>query len=888
MHTVASQSKNRPRPASYHPASNPAPALEEQVAAPALHTLRRSSMYSQYSHAARFGTLPPPPPLPHQPQAHFYGAPDVDLLLSPKRSGLTAGEQGFYCGFDCWPGPAQASSLSEQVIVAGYEGGLRISRIGRQGVGRMIQLDGLRGSVSFAKILPWVVGDNVKREYPLVAVVLHGPVAETPSDGHLSEGRSQHFQTRVELWSLLQKKHVTTLLSLPPRLGSLTRLGLAPPPPDGALSIHADAGRIVVASGSSGEVWVFAQEDSGDGVQSFPCLAKVWTTRQRNHGENHDKHDASKVLNEMHANRAPHEVPILTLKGRYLAFCPPAPASQSTLRATVHGVASSIRVPGLSSITSPTLPHVNCGIDVPSDGSMLHGLARSTMQGVSKGAALATRFALQTINGYLHPQEPATMTTAPQNQPQHFPPTHGTVDGSSSKDPGLVSILDLQHRAPLSCTPTAATFKIPGGCSFVSLSPSGLALFTASRKGDIQIVWDLMRIRHTRSSILHGVSNAANPHVRQVAAFSRMSNATMVDVAWSSPDCQRIIMVTQNETAHVLDISPAAMSWPPLRRKMMGRPTNEDTTSGAGALSAVSSLWSNTARPYVVGRRRSSASASGNPSVSMQAHVGYGAHTMIKAVSQSVGPALGKMNDARKAKRLHLPRSSAISTPPSSSCVRLLRGRQRDQLYVVGAGILGIYTMRGSAAGTGRGSSQGVKYSEFKLPPLPEHASSPEFFQELDQDELDLNGTASDPLWQLRPTLDLPPIAPGTESSIPQAEIESNAPYQPFHTDRRITLNVYVDTGAPSPGDAWAFGKAIASRQLNLGRRQSSEGDAELGRQGIERLLRAPHDGVSEHIVVTTRRRKGGGAHGAEGSAVYDDGFFEDDCEVLDFASQRV
>lgn len=273
----------------------------------------------------------------------------------------------------------------------------------------------------------------------------------------------------------------------------------------------------------------------------------------------------------------------------------------------------------------------------------------------------------------------------------------------------------------------------------------------------------------------------------------------------------------------------------------------------------------------------------------MQAHVGYGAHTMIKAVSQSVGPALGKMNDARKAKRLHLPRSSAISTPPSSSCVRLVRGRQRDQLYVVGAGILGIYTMRGSPAGTGRGLSQGVKYSEFKLPPLPEHAGSPEFLQELDQDELDLNGTANDPLWQLRPALDLPPVAPGTESSIPQAEIESNAPYQPFHTDRRITLNVYVDMGAKSHSDAWAFGQPIASRQLNLGRRHSSEGDAELGRQSIERLLRAPHGGVSgEHIVVTTRRRKGGGARGADASAVYDDGFFEDDCEVLDFASQRV
>merc|ERR1712098_1012967 len=41
--------------------------------------------------------------------------------------------------------------------------------------------------------------------------------------------------------------------------------------------------------------------------------------------------------------------------------------------------------------------------------------------------------------------------------------------------------------------------------------------------------------------------------------------------------------------------------------------------------------------------------------------------------------------------------------------------------------------------------------------------------------------------------------AHGTESSIPQAEIESNAPYQPFHTDRRVGLHIYSEEEQPLP-----------------------------------------------------------------------------------------
>jgi hypothetical protein len=58
-----------------------------------------------------------------------------------------------------------------------------------------------------------------------------------------------------------------------------------------------------------------------------------------------------------------------------------------------------------------------------------------------------------------------------------------------------------------------------------------------------------------------------------------------------------------------------------------------------------------------------------------------------------------------------------------------------------------------------------------------------------------------------------------------------------------------------------------------------------LPASAMERILQrtAGEDEDGAQIVVTTRRRRG-----AAVSALDEDGFFEDDCEVLDFADQRV
>jgi hypothetical protein len=144
------------------------------------------------------------------------------------------------------------------------------------------------------------------------------------------------------------------------------------------------------------------------------------------------------------------------------------------------------------------------------------------------------------------------------------------------------------------------------------------------------------------------------------------------------------------------------------------------------------------------------------------------------------------------------------------------------------------------------------------------------------------------------------------EAAIPHAEIESSAPYQPFHTDRRVSLLEYTslehtsirpkqDMGlgrgaAGTKGSsqaAWAFGQEITAVRLSMGHPAISHDDdggehRALPASAMERVLRmAPND---DEIVVTTRKRR----HRQGDRVDADDGFFEDDCEVLDFADQRV
>jgi len=974
----ASPPSNRRRPLSYQLDGNNVQAFDDHRSQMSSYAARRSSMYSQHSRYAQH------PPLPHQTQAHFYGAPDANLMLSPPTPGLIPGDSGFYCGFDSLPTSSQSKS-AEKVVVAGYEGGINIYAVSKRGLHKTSGIEGLRGGVYNAKILPWNIQGATSRRFPLIVAVVHGPVwtsseassredGATPSEAvsvnqnENSRGSPripgtsmndnepiEYYQTTVEVYSLRTKQHVATLLSVPKtHLAIATNSPLfVAPPPVGSLTIRADSGNIIVASGTTGETWIFRQTNTDTSSDLFKCIGKVWTTVQ--HGITLDPVGPNGLVDgdwqsaEPVSVRKQYRASILSINGRWLAYCPPTPSSQVSLRAATPGVASTARVSGLNSYAPPQLPAVNCMVETPGGESMMKQIVQIGTQKFIEAGNVMTEWGMQAWNNYrnkpptnqpLNGDQYPVHSNVRANMGHQFPPTHGipTPAPLITKDPGLISILDLeslvQHSSSTTSSPhPLATFKVPHGCSFLSFAPSGLALFTASSKGDIQCVWDLMRIQYAKPSFLKvGLQGTGThgPHVRQIAQFSRMTIARIVDVVWTSPHGERAAMVTEPGTVHILDLPASAFTWPPPRRRGPYQKPDEgvgdfagSTLTAAGlASSAVSSLWT-AAQPLVGRRRRSSVGISAR---TVTAQAGHGTQALAAGISRSVGAATGKMNEMRKSgnTKLHLPNSPTV---PSRACILLLNGKRNDSVMAVAGGIVRFYSIKNRRADRPvdkQKASRGARYVEFRIPNLPDFKFAPEITRDLSQvGDLELTERdIEESRWKTGHSPSPAPQLHGTESSIPQAEIESNAPYQPFHTDRRVGLHVYSheETSLPSPSVSallsqpgledevksspvtkftgpWAFGRPINATKLDVGPPHNPDDDFDVSADhrafpssAIERVLRVTDSTEEmEQILISTRRRKGVARSGPENYGnVDEEGFFEDDCEVLDFASQRV
>ncbi len=965
----ASPPSNKRRPLSYQLDGN-AQGFDDHRSQISSYAPRRSSMYSQQSRYSQN------PPLPHQAQPHFYGVSDTDIRLPLQGPGVVPGENGYYCGFDSLVVPSQDPlRASENVILSGYEGGLHVHAVSKRGLRKVLSIEALRGGVLNAKILPWTCHGSSSRHVPLIAMVIHGPAwnaSETSSAADsevldsppITQNGSirgsprlpgqptpesepvEFYQTTVEVYSFSTKQHVATLLSLPKihLTLSASNPSFRAPQAVGSLTIHADCGNVVVASGVTGETWIFRQGDLDSTLANkFKCIGKIWTAVQ--HGVAESASQQGSINLDLHptdpsSSRKSYKSSILSLNGRWLAYCPSTPSSQVSLHAAIFGLSPTARIPGLNSQTSPQLPGENCAVETPGSESIVKQLLQKSTQSFIKTGNYLAQQGVQAWNNYMNkpgPNQTGNGSPPYQTHPamvQQFPPTHGVTVPAPlvTKDPGLISILDLDYLARGSSTSASphplATFRVPHGCSFLSFAPNGLALFTASNRGDVQTVWDLMRLQYPKSSFLKaGLVGVATqgPHVRQIAQFSRMTIARIVDVVWTSPHGERAAMVTEPGTVHILDIPASAFTWPPPRRRI-SPPRSEEVVGGAAgvaltatgvATSAVGSLW-NVAGPLVGRRRRSSAGISAR---AVTAQAGHGTQALAAGISRSVGAATGKMNEMRKsaATKLHLPRSNVI---PSRGCVVLLNSKRHDLVIVAGGGIVRLYTIKNRRAdrpADQQKALRGANYIDHRLPKLPEFRFSLDHTPDLQQAG-DFELAQEEIRWKERsPKVQLYPSR-GAESSIPQAEIESNAPYQPFHTDRRISLHVYsqeepvldspsvsavfapprtgVNTSLKSSSlkSAWAFGGPINSTQLNVGPPYNPEDEIDdtvdhraLPLSAIERVVRITDSTENvEQIVITTRRRKIQSHMGESANRSNEEGFFEDDCEVLDFASQRV
>ncbi|KAH7188530.1 uncharacterized protein B0J16DRAFT_396675 [Fusarium flagelliforme] len=935
---------------------------------------RRSSVASPFT-GSRIGNNPP---LPHQPQAHFYGTPDIDLNLT-NSSGMKAGERGYFFGFDKLPECPDFPSSPSNAVIAGYEGGLDVYAVGKRGLEPVASLKGLRGGVYNAKILPWTLDNSNKSLFPLVAVVLHGPVLPTGTPGsaqgeqsprhdgaasprsvftHPEGFQGRHsidaYQTSVEIYSLKTNQLIDVLLQAPkiqinPEI-SVTNPIFRPPAPSGSFTIRADSGTLAVCSGDTGECWVYLQLLEEQNGHVFTCVGKIWTSLQQStRVEVQEETDKTRVSSA--PPRSNPQTPILAISGRWISYCPATPSSQISLNAHVP-LPILGKAPGLATVTPPQLPSSSASVDLPISDSVVNKIMRETTQELIQGARWVGQQSLQAWNSYWNKSSPQSQTQQARSPPQgwagtrsprgdssQFPPTHGTNGQTVAKDPGLISIIDTESLPASSSIHPITTFAPPLGCSFLSFSPSSLALFTASSKGDVQTVWDLFRIQHTRSSPLQATlspNTSTGPQVRQIAQFSRMTVARIVDVAWTQSQGERLAMVTERGTVHLLDMPSSAFMWPAPRRRQAvqesGTATPEQPNTAVSLATGAFGAAYQAAKPFVSRPRRSSGNVPNMPGNSLKDSAAIGGRVIAASISSSLGKTGTAINQLRHTgeNRVSLPLSSNL---PSASCVTWVRSRRHQGLFVVGNGLVRSFSCRTrrSSVQAGRKVTRASRYHDHNVPNLPSDLVAPAVRQMVDlgaQDEiLDLSDRDMDAGNTL--TLNARPRVASAdhnmESSIPQAEIESSAPYQPFHTDRRVTLCEYrrgttdqlevvsailADTnleenttskkkkkkGQPmetyssremSSTTAWAFGQDIPVVRLDLGLPTVTEEEYDgpedhiaLPPSAMERVMQY---GDEAQIVVTTRRRRG-----AQGGSQGEDGFFEDDCEVLDFADQRV
>ncbi|KAE8353039.1 hypothetical protein BDV28DRAFT_115772 [Aspergillus coremiiformis] len=909
---------------------------------------RQQSVDRHKSHSVS-GPFSNPIPLPHMPQAHFYGAPDIDLPLLSGQNKQSTDENYSFCAFDTIYSPSSKSSrMGTSVLVVGTDGSLEVLAVEDRKTRPLGKLAGLNGRVINAKILACnSPGDAFSPSRPHVAVIIHGPCGLSDDEAHTSsvgsevnevppttigrqppgERRSvredaKFYQTRVEIWSLRTGDHITTLFAMKPSpyFENIPGLAAVAPSPAGNLKLFAGGNYVILASGVSGEVFIY-------NMNGYQCLGKTWTSirsrESRRYSTSSSSTDADGSRNDSPPGLANSDTPIVALKGRWLAIVPPSSTYRTSLPGTVPSSLAQGKVFGLDSRNPPARPAITCATDVGEGPSFFDKVARGVTQEIVRGARWMGDQGLQAWNNYwnkdqpqsLAPRRSPNLADPPQQGYSAFPPTHAQdTHATTPAEPDLVSIMDLKRLEDGGDTKSAlfnpvATFQPPEGCSFLSFSPNGLMLLTASKNGDVQHVWDLMEAKYCRAGVfLLEDSVAPCSNVRQIARYTRLTKSYIVDVIWCPPSGDRLAVITRKGTVHVFDLPRSAFQWPPFRRARPAPnklpatdvPTDElsDKAVPVNPLSAAFKLVGGKTQPILAAVRGRTASAGGAfPAVggfSSSAGV-RGGKVVAAGLSKSMGAASGTVNTLRHAgeNRLH-----GLARDPAASRVTWISNKGQPFLGLVESGHFRLYRVRRAMSTHKTRQLQSVvggKEIEFRLPPNLQTPCGP------------MPVTPFNPETPVRASLALPSSNPRPSPAsklkcqpLSQAEIETNAPYQPFHTDQRVNLYVCAETmnvDDPMPTGPWAFGESLPMTKIHV-RPFSAGGDDDdetlhehhLGSGGeMENLISLGNStGHPEEVVITTRRKKRHISSFPSAGSGGDDGFFEDDCDFLDFARDRV
>lgn len=346
----------------------------------------------------------PNPPPPHQPQAHYYGTPDIDFGMAQQGVEQNPPTKALWSSFDSLASAGEGSRPIEDVLIVGASHGIDVYGIGKTKPTWIGCLEGLPGRVLSAKILPVHSGaDSLRSSRPLVAITSYGLFepsdAEAPSkpdpgtsgdslfDPSTSMMHALHHadkqdaspsqeaalvQASVDIYSLGGQRHLRTLYRSPRiEMTDAQSYSLSQsPPPEANLSIQASGRFLAVASGASGEIHVFengAHSDSND--VDFRCLGKFWTRtthrRSRSLSMSSDSSEAGSCSGTSTAQNTGPGAAIFSLSQRWLALVPPIGMTQQTMHGKVIGVHLPSKVPGLTSHTAPSEPPVTCETDTP-------------------------------------------------------------------------------------------------------------------------------------------------------------------------------------------------------------------------------------------------------------------------------------------------------------------------------------------------------------------------------------------------------------------------------------------------------------------------------------------------------------------------------------------
>ncbi|EXJ90982.1 hypothetical protein A1O1_04089 [Capronia coronata CBS 617.96] len=861
-----------------------------------------------------------PPALPHLPQQHFYGPHDVDLGLASAATHMNLSQPHTFKfvripGFGHEPRGAVLLTCEGVLNVLSYNGE-RLEHVGA--------LMGVQGIVVDAAFLTWNADEDPFADLrPLIAVAIHGPGSaeappSVPRDLHSQEYQEPTLETKVVVYSLRKTCQVAELLRVPCVQPSFP--GNVPTSAStGDLKVRASAGFVVISSGESGEVFIFSARKGKDSP-GFECLGKYWTTlqpqlqrRESSHGPSSDADVSPADLGRASANES---TPILSMNGRWLAFCPTSSPSRRSIGAILGNSVVYNKNSNITAGTAPTRPPVNCEVESPDAESFFGKVAKGFAQEAVRSAKWISEKSLQTWQSYWKrdstspPVLPAAVSSSPPIYSPHlglaqFPPTHGIDPQDVSRAPEVVTILDLKllqegsGRKGVESNP-AITFQPPGGCSFLSFMPTGLGLLTANRKGDVQYVWDLMQIKYIRSSAT--TTGTESGRVRQIARYERLSPSTIVDVVWDGPTGYRFALLTKNRTVHIFDLPKTAFQWPPPRAKE-DRPISapadqthakmEHEAPSSGFFASAMSIAGRT-QPMLANLRGRAPSMNGGITGIGASGIGLASATGIKSgkavaagLSKSLGAATETVTNLRHANQSRL----SLKTVARAGVICWLERDGKSVLSVLDSSSVKNYYIRMTKPRENRHRDTMSVFDArravaFKLPKATDliagsAADLPSSLPPGDGNEL--SG-----FWRFRAGRD---GATKTPHPLAFAEIETNPPYQPFHSDRRVIMSLVGEessssgdnilgpsrlfpqrnfpSGRPTTAaseDKWVFGTEIRSQKLNIVGPSQQVGDegSVIYREtkmtpSVATLNAATgevlDDGVS-HVVSSTKKRK--------------------------------